>query len=332
MKKRGITLTYRQISGDSNAVPKWLIKAALRRRWTLVSANYRTLPESSGFEVAEDLLDAFRYVARSGDGGLSHDLNKPGLVDPSRIIIAGHSGGGYSAVLATIEIVKRISASPEFRKPAATVAVYPMLDFLSPKWSSEGIDLGASREDIEAGRKDLERRLASKEISFGERFPDNEADIIYHGRWDLMRYIVKVPLFVNYLTGISDLGKKLASAASTSPSYEAAKEEIVPPKARHLFVLDFDNLTSDFPPLFVVHGLADTAVPFEDSDKLVEKTKTLGIPTRYWRLEGFDHDFDLGYPDLENADPKVPEMGDIGQKALRELLQGLDGLLGTSKA
>jgi acetyl esterase/lipase len=322
-------LTYRQISGDSNAVPNWLVKAALRRRWTLVSANYRTLPESTGFDLSEDLVDAYRYVSNSGNNSLSHDLNKPGLIDPSRIIIAGHSGGGYSAVLATLEVLKRISTS-DLKKPVATVAVYPMLDFLSPKWSCEGVDLGTSKEDFEAGRKDLERRLASKEVSFGERFPDNEADIIHHSRWDLMRYILKAPLFVDYFSGVKGLGEKLASAQSASPStYETAREEIVPLEARPLFVLDFGNLTSAMPPLFVLHGLADTAVPFEDSDRLTEKTKTLGIPTRYWRLEGLDHDFDLEFPDLESTEAGNLETGDIGRQAVREMLKGLDAVLET---
>jgi acetyl esterase/lipase len=323
-------LTYLQISGDSNAVPNWLVKAALRRQWTLVSANYRTLPESTGLDVSEDLLDTYRYVSNSGSSGLSHDLNKPGLVDPSRIIIAGHSGGGYCAVLATLEVLKGLSGSSDLKRPVATVAVYPMLDFLSPKWSCEGIDLGTSEEDFEAGRRDLERRLASKKVSFGERFPDNEADIIHHGRWNLMRYILKAPLFVDYFTGIKDLGKQLASAQSASPSsYETAREEIVPLEARPLFVLDFDNLTSAMPPLFVLHGLADTAVPFADSDRLTEKTKILGIPTKYWRLEGLDHDFDLEFPDLESTEVGTPDTGDIGQQAVREMLKGLDAVLET---
>jgi acetyl esterase/lipase len=133
-----------------------------------LSANYRTLPESTGFDLSEDLLDAYRYVSTPGKNGLSHELNKPSLVDPSRIIIAEHSGGGYCALKATLEVLKILSTSLDLKKPIATVAVYPMLDFLSAKWSCEGIDLGPSEEDFEAGRKDLERGMASKK-SVSER-------------------------------------------------------------------------------------------------------------------------------------------------------------------
>lgn len=216
------------------------------------------------------------------------------------------------------------------KKPAATVAVYPMLDFLSPKWAVEGIDFGGlSDEDAEAGREDLERRMASKEISFGEKFANSEAEMVHHTRWNLMRYLVKAPVYVDYFSGISGLGKKVAYVQPVAPvSYDKVMEEIVPPNARPLFVGDFDNLTSAMPPLFVVHGLADTAVPHEDSDKLTAKTRALGVPTKYWQLEGLDHEFDLGFPDLENAEIEASDPEYEGKKAIRELLQGLDEVVG----
>lgn len=303
------------------------MKAALRRGWTLVSANYRTIPESTGLDLAEDVLDAFRYVSSSGQNSLSHDLNIPGLVDPSRIIIAGSSGGGYCAAIGTLEVLKQATAKPDFPKPAATLIIYPMLDLLSPHWICKGIDLDLSDEDAEAGRKDLERRLASKEVSFGERFND-DIDISHHTRWNLLRYLIKVPLFVDYFTGVNGLSEKLIAAASTSDSaYEDAKKELVPTKERGLFILDFDNLRSDMPPLFVIHGAADAWVPVAESDKLVEKAKSLGVPTSYWRLEGLGHDFDLPYPDLEDPEQEPPEVDSLGQNAVKEFLQKIDKLV-----
>ncbi|KAE9368036.1 alpha/beta-hydrolase [Stipitochalara longipes BDJ] len=310
------------ISGDSSALPNWLIQATLRRKWTLISANYRCIPESSAFELSEDLVTAYDYVSNS----LSAELKKPGLIDSSRIIVAGHSGGGYCSVLSTLEIMK----SPTLKKPVATIAIYPMLDFLSPKWAVEGIDFGGlSDEDGEAGRKDLERRLAAKVISFGEKFADSEAEMVHHTRWNMMRYIVKKSLFVDYFSGMSGLGKKIAAVQPVvADSYEKVMEKMVPENARHLFVVEFGNLKPTMPPLFVVHGLADTAVPFEDSDKLTEKTKALGVPTKYWQLEGLDHEFDFGFPDLESTELEESDEEYIGKKAIKELLQGLDEVVG----
>ncbi|PMD40954.1 alpha/beta-hydrolase [Hyaloscypha variabilis F] len=310
------------ISGDSNALPNWLLQASLRRNWTIISANYRCIPESSAFEIASDLVAAYDYVSTS----LSSNLNKPGLIDPSRIIVAGHSGGGYCAVLSTLEVMK----SSTLKKPVATVAIYPMLNFLSPKWAVEGIDFGGlSDQDAEAGRKDLERRLAAKEISFGEKFAESEALMVHHTRWNMMRYVVKKALFVDYFSGISGLGKKIAAAQPVeAAAYEKFIEEIVPEDVRHLFVVDFGNLKAEMPPLFVVHGLADTAVPFEDSNKLTEKTRALGVPTKYWQLEGYDHDFDLGFPDLEVIELEKSDDEYLGKKAIKEVLQGLDEVVG----
>ena len=147
--------------------------------------------------------------------------------------------------------------------------------------------------------------------------------IVHHGRWNLLRYVLKVPLLIDTLTGSSGLGKKLSSVESILPSLDVAQlEELVPSEARRLFVLDFDNLTSELPPVFVVHGLGGTAVPHGDSDKFTQKTKALGVPTRYWPLEGINYDFDMEYSDLEETDES-----DIGAKALWELLLALEGVV-----
>jgi hypothetical protein len=133
-------------------------------------------------------------------------------------------------------------------KAIAIVAVYPMPDF--------GV---LSEEDAETGREDLERRIASKEISFGEEFANSEAEMVYYTRWTLICYIVKAPVYADYFSGISGLGKKLMSVQSAAPvSYKKVMDENVPTNTRHISVVDFENLTPGMPPLFVVHGLADS--------------------------------------------------------------------------
>jgi hypothetical protein len=88
--------------------------------------------------------------------------------------------------------------SPGLKRPLATVAVCPMLDFWSLKWSVECIDFGVLfEEDTEMGREDLERRMVSKEISFGDESANSEAEMVYYTQWNLMRYIVKAPVYVD---------------------------------------------------------------------------------------------------------------------------------------
>jgi hypothetical protein len=165
----------------------------------------------TALDFLEDLLSTYRYVTND----LSTPLSKPGLVDPSCIIVAGHSGEGYSSILATLEVMK----SADLKRPLATVAVCPMLDFWSLKWSVECIDFGVlSDENTETGREDLERRMALKKISFGEELANSEADgdgVFYS--WTLMCYIVKAPVYVDLFSGISGLGKRLASVQPVAP-------------------------------------------------------------------------------------------------------------------
>jgi hypothetical protein len=48
-------------------------------------------------------------------------------------------------------------------------------------------------------------------------------------------------------------------------------------------------------------------VPFEDSDKLTDRAKALGVSTTYWELEGLGPKFDLGFPDLESVEIEVSD-------------------------
>jgi hypothetical protein len=93
------------------------------------------------------------------------------------------------------------------------------------------------------GREDLERRMVSKEISFGEEFASSEAEMVYYTQWTLMCFIVNAPVYVSYFSGISGLGKRLPSVQQVAlVSYEKFMEDNVPPNTRHIFIVDFDNL------------------------------------------------------------------------------------------
>jgi hypothetical protein len=72
-----------------------------------------------------------------------------------------------------------------------------MLDFWSLKWLVECIDFGVLSEDTEMGREDLERRIVSKEISFGEESANSEAEMVFYTQWNLTRYIMKAPVYVD---------------------------------------------------------------------------------------------------------------------------------------
>lgn len=103
--------------------------------------------------------------------------------------------------------------------------------------------------------------------------------------------------------------------------------ELVPDEVKELLVLEFGNLVNEFPPSFVVHGNADTLVPFHDGEKFVKQARALGLSTKFWGLEGYEHDFggSGGYGDLEGEEYR--DSKDIGHVALKELLKEGDEVL-----
>ena len=56
------------------------------------------------------------------------------------------------------------------------------------------------------------------------------------------------------------------------------------------------HLSKDDPPTLVLHGTIDELVPVEQSDRLVEKLKALGVPVVYDRFEGWPHTMDVAIP------------------------------------
>ncbi|MCJ1398428.1 hypothetical protein MMC11_001626 [Xylographa trunciseda] len=282
------------ITGNREAYRPWCLKAVLRRKWTFVTADYRVLPESTGHDLFADLRSAYDWVAS--------ELNNhfPNLVDPSRLIVAGSSGGGYCAVLAG-----------QFRDPVpkAVWATYPMVDPVAERWITPGTPL----PDVPVGDagptlKEIEERRASGEISLGEPFP-KDGDMSKHKRYPYLRYILQEGLYADFVTGVQGFGERVR---------KEGREKLITKEMQELFPLDF-GITKDYPPLVVVHGTKDRGVSVEESERLVEKVKAVGGRVDYFAVEGKDHGFDFVVQDCEEEAGK-----DEGARALDECLKALD--------
>lgn len=70
----------------------WQLERYLAAGFTVVAIDYRLAPETKLPAIWEDIRDAWRWVRERG----------PSLyrADPNRIVLAGHSAGGYLALLA----------------------------------------------------------------------------------------------------------------------------------------------------------------------------------------------------------------------------------------
>jgi acetyl esterase/lipase len=87
--------------------------------YAVVSIDYRLAPETKLPDIISDLVEAFRWLA--GDGAKQFHLN------PSRVVVAGASAGGY------LTLVTGYRVRP---KPKALVALYGFGDLIGD-WSSK---------------------------------------------------------------------------------------------------------------------------------------------------------------------------------------------------
>jgi acetyl esterase/lipase len=256
-------------------------------------------------ELIQDLRDVYKYVVQS------LNVEFPSLIDLKRIIVAGGSGGGYCVELLGAQFKSTdMNLKPP---PAALLALYPMSNPCSEMWTSTGLrwDEGLSAPETAETAADIERRLADQEVSFGEAFPEDE-NMNTHKRWNTLRYILEQALFVDYLTGVKGLG---AAIADRGP-------EAIPGYLQELFPTHF-SITSQLPPLIVVHGTKDVDVPVTDGEAWINKCREVGAKVTYYPVEGMDHAFDITYESVEGED-----LGDDrGKIAVAESLKELDSLI-----
>ncbi len=82
------------IMGSRTAVPKQLQDLAKKQRFVLVSFDYRLAPQAKLGEIVQDTRDGIAWVRQQGP--------KLFAADPSRMVVAGASAGGYLALMAGV--------------------------------------------------------------------------------------------------------------------------------------------------------------------------------------------------------------------------------------
>ncbi|OZJ06755.1 hypothetical protein BZG36_00263 [Bifiguratus adelaidae] len=94
-------------------IPEWLKNDCLTRGYGLATAAYRLLPQVSGHEVIDDIVDAHAFVYTKANELLP---SKP--IDTDRIFAAGNSAGGYCAAINTPHpdvIIEGRTRDPDYR-------------------------------------------------------------------------------------------------------------------------------------------------------------------------------------------------------------------------
>ena len=94
------------IFGSRTMLPEEQVTFYLTAGYTVIAIDYRLAPETKLVDIIEDVLDACRWVHRQGP-----DLF---YIDPEKIVVVGHSSGGYLALMAGLHAHPRPKAVVSF--------------------------------------------------------------------------------------------------------------------------------------------------------------------------------------------------------------------------
>ena len=133
---------------------------------------------------------------------------------------------------------------------------------------------------------------------------------------DRFRFVVALhleALIPDYLTGIPGLSKSLAAEGL----------DAIPESERRLFISAF-GYPAGLPPVFLLHGKDDAAVPFEISEIAAEKLRQASVEVTVEFPNNAQHGFDafLGRVDIE-ADASE-ESSSVARNSLKAAIRFLD--------
>ena len=142
-------------------------------------------------------------------------------------------------------------------------------------------------------------------------FPDtlqlehlSESHLAYHGtdhaipgypanqRMQLARLYLQMGVYLDYYTGVHEpsLSEVLYAAAQHDANPDSIGQSI--PREHWLLFPQLDEFLA-WPPTFLVHGSADTAVKVVESENMANLLRDAGIETELRILDGLEHSMDL---------------------------------------
>ncbi|RAH63893.1 alpha/beta hydrolase [Aspergillus aculeatinus CBS 121060] len=305
------------ITGSRQAIPAWLLHHALTQNWTLISADYRVLPESTGLATTEDAIAAYEWAA----GGSLHRLHGDCTADPGQIILAGASAGGWCALVTALHftspsasLLDQTSQTP-LPPPKALWLLYPLLDLGSQTWAQSVYLPGAMAVDsatAESLLHEVSERIARGEVSVGEDFPSSEEEMRTRKRLPLLYLLLERGVFLDFLTGMAGFGERVVGLGLDGTV--AGHEHVA--RVRGLFPLDYGVFGPGFPATVIVHGTGDREVSCGESERLVDKLQEGSAEVQYFPVEGADHVFDL---DMREGSLERKEGGEADATLVRAI-------------
>jgi acetyl esterase/lipase len=196
-------------------------------------------------------------------------------IDPDRMVVAGGSAGGYMTLLAGATVRPR---------PKALVAYWGYGDLI---WYAEPSAHYRETSPL------LSREEAQRDVGQGVVTGSEGKARIRPGRGNFYRYLRQNALWIQEVAGLD------------------------PKKDRQ--VLDrycpVRNVDSSYPPTLLVHGTADTDVPYSESETMARELARHGVPHELVTVRGAGHGLSGGNPaEVEKAYERSHE---FIRKALR---------------
>jgi acetyl esterase/lipase len=227
--------------------------------------------------VPKNLLDLCRaegYVLVSLDYRLAPEVKLPAIIedirdafrwlheqgpkllhiDPDRLVVAGGSAGGYLTMMTGITIKPR---------PRALVAYWGYGDVDGP-WYTKPSD--HYRKQVPLVSKEEAYKAVGGPVLTGT---DGKSGA---GRGKFYHYLRQQGLWAKVVTGFD-------------PAAEPRKFDPYCPVRK---------LTSDYPPILMIHGTADTDVPYEESAAMAKELARLKLPHELITVRGAGHGLDGG--------------------------------------
>jgi len=240
------------IMGSRQDVPGRLLDLCRTEGFALVSLDYRLAPEVKLPAIIEDVQDAFRWIRREGPARLR--------IDPTRMVVAGGSAGGYLTMMTGVCVQPR---------PTALVSYwgYGSVDgqwYTRPSpYHGEAASLLPAEEMFAA--------VSGRPITGSDRnLPTHRARGSYY------RYLRQNGLWTREVTGFN-------------PDTERAKLDPYCPVR---------NVTAAYPPILMIHGTEDKDVPYEESAAMARQLARHHVPHELVTVPGGGHGLGGGDPEV----------------------------------
>ncbi|KAG2009678.1 hypothetical protein CC2G_012579 [Coprinopsis cinerea AmutBmut pab1-1] len=287
-------------------IPRWLSDRVATQGWLFISADYRLIPPSTGDDILEDVRDLWNFLTNRDltlelDISASKDDRKTAKFKfkADSIAVGGSSGGGLCAYLAAVHC-----RNP---KPVAILSIYGMGgDFFTPHY------LVPKQEKFPRAAEFLKEKDFK---SFLHPFEEDDLSEVAHdprfsrgtlsARVHVSTLYLQSGVWLDYYTGRHDPSisrtlqrlcrfSQFVSPLEISVADEGVRDQVVEEVKCVDGLFPQLKVSSDWPPVFLIHGSGDTSVPVGESVHLYGLLQEAGVPAELVMVEGEEHGFDQG--------------------------------------